>query len=498
MRLKLNALLIGLIFTSVFISCETAQQEESSDVNNEIPVITTSEEALAHFNQGLELFDIGSGQKAREHFNQALELDPAFTSAYIYRSFSSGSTEEFNEDTESALANMESASDGEKMLAEINQTFIDNNSAKRMELLLKMVEMYPESARAYTNLGGEYSALNENEKARVEYKKAVDINPDWVGGWNALGFSFLFSDPKDFAKAEEMFAQVVEMEPKEARAMVNLGDCYRAQNDLGKARDAYAKSIELDATDPVGYLKKGHANSFLGNLDEARQDYQNSRQYDEYKGFNLVFEAFTYLYEDNPDGSLEWLENQVANMADLGVEGSRLTQSKMACINTCAMIAMHSGKVDHIKELVSMRSEISDQISDDINSEEGRKNQKATMVYWEGIAAAMEGDYDAALAKAEENATMLETISNPRKLENHHFLLGFIDYKKDNYADAIMHFEQANITAVYTKYILAMANEKAGNSDRAMELLNEISDNNFNNVGYALVRNEVKSKLASM
>jgi len=462
------------------------------------PVTTTSEEALAHFNQGLEIFDTGNGQKSREHFNKAIKLDPTFTSAYIYRSFSSGSAEEYNGDTESALANMETASEGEKILAEINQTFIDNNSAKRMELLLKMVEMYPESARVYTNLGGEYSALNENEKARVEFKKAVDINPDWVGGWNALGFSFLFSDPKDFAKAEEMFAQVVEMKPKASRAMINLGDCYRAQKDLEKARDAYAKSIELDATDPVGYLKKGHANSFLGNLDEARQDYQNSRQYDDYKGFNLVFEAFTYLHEDNPDASLEWLENQVANMEDLGVEGSRLTQSKMACINTCAMIAMHSGKVEHIKELVSMRSDVTEQIIEDINSEDGRKNQKAIMVYWEGIAAAMDGDYENAIAKAEENSSLLETISNPRKLENHHFLMGYIDYKKENYADAIMHFEQANLNAVYTKYILALANEKSGNIDKAMELLNEISDNNFNNVGYALVRNEVKSRLASM
>jgi len=65
MRLKLITTLIGAIIISVFISCESAQEEESSDINNEIPVTTTSEEALAHFNQGLET--ISNPRKLENH-----------------------------------------------------------------------------------------------------------------------------------------------------------------------------------------------------------------------------------------------------------------------------------------------------------------------------------------------------------------------------------------------------------------------------------------------
>ena len=49
---------------------------------------------------------------------------------------------------------------------------------------------------------------------------------------------------------------------------------------------------------------------------------------------------------------------------------------------------------------------------------------------------------------------------------------------------------------IYNKYWLAMANEAAGNKDKAMSLFKEVAAYNFNDVGNALVRNEVKKKVA--
>ena len=54
--------------------------------------------------------------------------------------------------------------------------------------------------------------------------------------------------------------------------------------------------------------------------------------------------------------------------------------------------------------------------------------------------------------------------------------------------EAIGHFVKTNVDGMYPKYLLAMAYEKSGNAAASTELMNEISDYNFNNVGYALVR----------
>ena len=74
--------------------------------------------------------------------------------------------------------------------------------------------------------------------------------------------------------------------------------------------------------------------------------------------------------------------------------------------------------------------------------------------------------------------------------------MGYICMKEKKYADAVSHFEKANPNDIYNKYWLAMANEAAGNKDKAMSLFKEVAAYNFNDVGNALVRNEVKKKVA--
>lgn len=477
-------------------ACQQGEKEETQEANNEIPITTSSEEALAQFNLGLELFDIGNNRKSRGYFAKAIELDPNFTSAYIYHSFSSGSAEEFKNDTDKAIETMEKVSEGEKLLAKKNITYIESDSEARMNMMKKLVELYPKSARAHRELGYEYGAINDRKTEREEFSKAIELKPEEAGAYTDLGLSYLFSDPKDFNKAEEIMAKVVAMVPENAGSHINLGDCYRAQNKLEKARDSYAKAIELNPEDAIGYYKKGHANSFLGNLEEARTDYQNGRKYDEYK--NLTFEAFTYIYEGDADKALSWIEEQLMDLDKYNLSESRVNSTKIGCINTCSWIAMHNNKVEHIKELIAKRAPISEQIGASLENEIAINNQKANMVYWEGIAAAMEADYETALAKADENKALLEGSTNPRKLESNQFLHGYISFKQSNYEDALAYFEKANPNSLYVKYMLSQVNEQLGNTERSIELLKEISDNNFNSVQYAILRNEVKGKLASL
>ncbi len=68
--------------------------------------------------------------------------------------------------------------------------------------------------------------------------------------------------------------------------------------------------------------------------------------------------------------------------------------------------------------------------------------------------------------------------------------------KQNDFADAIMHFLKGDLYNIYNKYWLAKANEAAGNKDQAATSYKEVAAYNFNDIGNALVGNEVKKKLA--
>ncbi len=499
-NLKISTLLVVFVSLLTFTACQenASKTTTESDQITDLPVTTNSEEALAEFNTGLKYIDLGNNQKSRPYFTKAIELDPEFASAYLYRSWSSGSPEEFSRDINQAKAYMEKISEGEKQLTLIMDTYLTNDWESRMDYCKELLKMHPDIPRVHLIIGDTYEDNDQHDKAREHYQNAIDLNMEWTAGYNNLGNSYLFSEPKDLAKAEENYKKVTELAPTSSRAFIDLGDCYRAQNNLIQARDYYTKAVEIDPSDPVAYSKKGHANSYLGNYKEARNDFRESRKYDEYKGTSLPFEAYTYLYEGDYKTALNWLEEQANQLESMGIPESRMTSSKMSCVNNCSWIAFHHGEVDHIKNLIKMKKPLSDKIAEDIGTEQAALQQNANMLMWEGLALAMEKDYATANAKAEEHKAMLDPIKDPRKLEDYHFLVGYINLDQEKYSEAIDHLKQTNKGDVYMKYLLAKAYEGTGEIDKATEIRNEIADYNFNYVGYALIRNEVKEQLAAL
>jgi tetratricopeptide (TPR) repeat protein len=287
--------------------------------------------------------------------------------------------------------------------------------------------------------------------------------------------------------------------PSSPGAEIALGDCYRAQNDLGKARDAYSKAIELDPNSPEAYYKKGHANTFLGNFDEARQNYMDGSKHDEINTNSMQFIAYTYLYAGDFKTALEWLYNQAAklNTSSSDPQGKN-NATKMMCLQDCAGIASFMNDAGKLKEIVTMLEPLYDQMGNDLGTPEGKITGKAQLLYQQAIVATLEGNYDMAKSNAEEMKTVLDPISDPSKLDGYEFVMGFINLKQKNATEAITHFEKPHSNSVLTKYFLAMAYEASGNKDRATSLYKELSDYNFNGLDYALIRSDVKKKLASM
>jgi tetratricopeptide (TPR) repeat protein len=483
--------LIALILFSVLFQNCTQPEKVVADFE----WTTSSEDARALFLEGLKLVDVNDNTSSRDYFNQAIELDPDFAMAYIFRSFSSGSNEEFVNDTKKGMSLAEKCTEGEKKLIAVSETYLTNENDKRLSLLKEMTTMFPESARAWLNLGFAFEGRDERLDARNAFQKSIELDPNWVGGYVGLGTSYLFNSPTDFEKAKTNLSKAVDLDPKIGFSQINLGDAHRAMDNLDEAKNCYSKAMELNPKDFVAYSKRGHVNTFLGNMEEARKDFAASDKINPY-GLNQ-FSAYTYLYAGDPDASLAALEKQAQQYDSLDLDDSRKLGGKWGCVNSCILIALHHNKPDHFAKLKPLRTELDAASTASLDSEDAQRQRDSRNARHDALEAAMLGDFQTAVAKAEEVKTLQSVNMTPTSLYGYNFIMGYIHHRQANYDMAVTHFSKGNPNWVYNKYYLAKSYEAAGQMDKAMPLYKEIAVYNFNGVDYALIRNEVREKVSN-
>ncbi len=491
----INLSLAGWITVSLMTGCNMGEKKK---MTTDIPVTTQSKEAMESFHKGLMSLDQNDNQKARVYFLKAIEQDPKLAVAYLFKSGTDLTPKEFADDMEKAKANLEGASEWEKLYYEYSSTFLTSDWNKRLKIAQEIAEKYPDAPRPQVDLGFTYLNGNETAKARACFQKAIELDPDWIGGYTAMINAYLFFEPKDFKKAEENGLKAVNLAPTSPGARIALGDCYRAENDLEKAKEAYSKAIELDPDSPDAYYKKGNANTFLGNLDEARQNYMAGGKHDPSATGAVPMIAYTYLYGGDATTAMKCYSDAVAGLNTNSNDPGKTNFAKSMYLQECATIATFNNDAAKLKDLIMQIEPLSIQMGNDLGTEEAKLSQKASILTLEAFSAALEGKFDDAKAKAEEVKTTLQPLTDPNKLDGYEFVLGFISYKQKNFSEAITHFAKTQQTSVYNKYWLASSLEASGNKDKAKIMYKELSDYNFNSLEYALIRNEVKKKSASL
>lgn len=504
--MKKNLRFLMLPFFVFFITCNEAannkeeaenNMEKDSPKNTDIIASSKSKEAMASFQEALAALDLNDGKKARNAFTKAIEQDPSMGISYLYRANTATSSKEYADDINAGKLKLDGASNWEKLYAEYQSTNLGGDRKKGLEILQNIATAYPDMARAQNDLGNGFAGNNQFDKAREQYQKAIKLNPSWVGGYASLATSFMFNEPKDLKKAEENSLKVVELAPKSSGAQITLGDCYRAQNDFTKAKAAYAKAIGLDPTAPEGYYKEGHANIYLGNFDEARKNYTDAGNNDVQKSFAIMNTAYSYLYQNNTAAALKGLMDGAMKNDTVSANKNKSDNDKSNYLTTSAIIAIHNGDAAALKKLVPMILPLSERLTNDLGTPEAKIFVQADKLNWESLLACTEGKFDEAIAKAEAMKVAIDPIKDDRKLEGYHYNMGLISMKQKKYADAVTHFEKADANNIYHKYWLAKANEAAGNKEKAITLFKDVAAYNFNDVGNALVREEVKKKLAT-
>src|SRR5205809_1932765 len=195
------------------------------------PITTSSAVARDHFLKGQRELDLARFIDANVHFKEAVAADPSFAFGYLNVANTANSLDEFKTNLAQAEQHAAGASDAERLQIQMARKGFDNDLAGQLALGPQLVEKYPDSPRAWLALAGVQGALNYNAEARTSIAKALDLAPRLFAAHTALGLSYLFGEPRDFAKALQSMQQAEALAPDEAGVHTLLGDVYRAQRN---------------------------------------------------------------------------------------------------------------------------------------------------------------------------------------------------------------------------------------------------------------------------
>jgi Flp pilus assembly protein TadD len=108
---------------------------------------------------------------------------------------------------------------------------------------LEVIRLTPDSAKAYSNLGGLYGRMGRYAAAIVQVRKSLSIKPT-SDGYDNLGGIYYWSG--DYLQASAQFEKAIKMAPENSRFWGDLADAYRWAPRLGpKAPDTYRHAIDL-------------------------------------------------------------------------------------------------------------------------------------------------------------------------------------------------------------------------------------------------------------
>jgi tetratricopeptide (TPR) repeat protein len=167
---------------------------------------TPSLEALKAYSLGLEAYDAGQLAGAVPYYERAIELDPRFAMAYARLSGSYDAQGQSELSAKSLIKAYElraRVSEKEKLyIAGRYHTAVTGDIEQAVQVWETFAKIYPREEIAHRDLSFMYSAfLGDYEKALVEAKESLRLDPNGVGGYVAAFDSYMPMERRKEAKA---------------------------------------------------------------------------------------------------------------------------------------------------------------------------------------------------------------------------------------------------------------------------------------------------------
>jgi len=146
----------------------------------------------------------------------------------------------------------------------------------------KVVELQPERASNYTNLGLAFEKMEKLDEAIIQYEKAIATDPNFATGHYNLGC--VLSAKNDFASAIGYFKSALSLKPDFVQALIGLGRALEHEGMKNEGMKCYNLALKYS---PQSYEPKFN----LGLIEKTQGNFENAVR---------IFSELADEYPDRP------------------------------------------------------------------------------------------------------------------------------------------------------------------------------------------------------
>jgi hypothetical protein len=159
----------------------------------------------------------------------------------------------------------------------------------------------------WNKLGIAYQHMYALDFAKLQYEKALSINPEYSEALNNLGT--VYYGEKDYRKAERYYKKALKLKPDCASFYSNLGTAYFAERKYKQGLDAYQRAFALD---PEIFIRDSTERiAEMGPIEEqARLNYELAKMYAHAGNFDAAIRYLRNAFIDGFDDRKKLMEEK--------------------------------------------------------------------------------------------------------------------------------------------------------------------------------------------
>ena len=158
----------------------------------------------------------------------------------------------------------------DKGLESYNKGF-EENYRKAAENLEKALLADPKYSQAALYLGRTYNALFDEQKAQQAFKRAIEIDPDYLEA--RASFAGMLLDIGDADEAIRQLTVVARRDPQNAMAQYLLAQAFRMKDQYPQSIEAARTAIQLNPSNPEPHFWLAESLRLSGSYDQGAAEY---------------------------------------------------------------------------------------------------------------------------------------------------------------------------------------------------------------------------------
>jgi Tfp pilus assembly protein PilF len=453
----------------------------------EMPVTTSSKEALNLFLNGEENFNNANAVEAKKLLSKAIELDENFAMAYLYMAFVGG-PDTYKNNMDKALSLSDKVSAGERLKIQYYKAFGENNDSKEKEYANQLLQMYPEDKKVQLDVGLYYFNKRDFANALTYFNKAIKLDKNFAVVYNLIGYCRAGLNQNE--EAEKAFKTYIDLKPDYANPRDSYGELLLKMGKIDEAIVQYKKAIELNPGFVGSIMGLGNCYVFKSDFETARKYYQEAYTKALYiygKFQALYWIAVSYIYEGNTDKALKTYddyralaekENMIHNIID--------SYSKQSWIKT--EIGQTEDGFDICKKAIALTK-------DSRLTPEQKEGYMFNCILWRLSYDISKNDFEKAKSKLDSCKQKLAINKDPGMEFWMNGLMGNWEFRLGNNDKALEWFFKSDMENPENWFQIANTYMKKGDKDNARKYYEKITSSTTNRIELAFVLKKASDEL---